>query len=70
MKECIWALSNITAGTENQIAAFLNDQELVNKVFLLANSTNVQIRREALYIFTNLLLTTQINEIKMNCVSR
>ena len=70
MKECMWGLSNITAGSENQIAAFLAEEELVNKVYMLANSTNIQIRREALFIFTNLILTTQMPDVRMNLVAR
>lgn len=68
MKECMWGLSNITAGSEGQIAAFLNEEELVNKVYMLANSTNIQIRREALFIFTNLILTTQNPDVRFNLV--
>lgn len=70
MKECMWGISNITAGSEGQIAAFLNEDELVNKVYMLANSANIQIRREALFIFTNLILTTQVPDVRMNLVMR
>ena len=38
-------------------------------MYLLANSTNIAIRRESLYIFTNLILTTQNAEVRMKCVS-
>jgi hypothetical protein len=59
LKEILWSCSNITAGTEQQIQIFLNHNEILTKVFLLCNSTNLALKREAIYVITNIFTTSQ-----------
>lgn len=56
--EILWTLSNISAGTEQQIRALLNDAELVQKLFNLMEHPIYTIRREAILVITNLISTT------------
>ena len=58
IKEVLWMLSNLTAGSDSHIRAFLNDQVLVNKCIECFGSDSGEIRREAIYIFTNLVTTS------------
>ena len=59
LKDVLWALSNITAGTENQIREFASDQSRFKVIFELMEDINPEVVREATYIITNLLTTVQ-----------
>jgi len=59
MKELLWSCSNITAGTEQEIITFINHKDILDKILLLMNSSNIQVRREAVYVITNILTTMQ-----------
>lgn len=40
VKDILWALSNITAGTENQIREFVSDQSRLLVIFELMENSN------------------------------
>ena len=59
VKECLWAFSNIVAGSEDHIRMFLSADTLVEKILeLMTNNISNEIRREAILTFTNLIVTT------------
>ena len=58
VKNCLWPLSNITAGTEDHIVAFVNHPNLMNQIFYFIKSDNRNIKREALYVICNLFNTS------------
>ena len=59
-KEVLWSLSNITAGTEQQISCFLGSETILEKVFYYATkSQDLELRREAIMVLTNLITTIE-----------
>ena len=63
VKECLWAFSNITAGSEDHIRMFLSCETLVEKILQMMNSLSNEIKREAILTFTNLIATTQNTQV-------
>ena len=57
IKETLWGLSNITASEQNHIKIILENEEMINKVICLINSERMQIKAEALWVMTNLIIT-------------
>ena len=47
----------------------MSHKELFEKSYVLADSVNVEVRKEALFIFTNILLTTTDDQTKLNLIS-
>jgi len=47
----------------------MSHKELFEKSYVLADSVNVEVRKEALYIFTNILLTTTDDQTKLTLIS-
>lgn len=54
----LWTLSNVAAGTYEQINALVDCEELWCKVLTLMSSPDVPVRREATLVVTNLLTTS------------
>lgn len=69
LKELLWCLSNITAGTEEQISAVLNEQECMERVFKIMDSEIKEVAREAIYVVTNLVTTTSNPANNLSLVS-
>ena len=63
IKEALWCLSNITAGSEDQIKSFLEHESIMEKVFRLMLSKTMEIRREATITITNLLTISENTSI-------
>ena len=61
LKDILWCLSNIVAGTENQQMAVLNEEETLNKVIDLLQFDVWLVRREAIFIISNLIQTADSN---------
>lgn len=59
LKTLLWCLSNITAGTKNQIMEVLRNETIVQRVFVLMDYSNREIVREALYVLTNLIYSCE-----------
>ena len=67
IKEIMWCLSNITAGSEQHIHAFLSYKDLVTKVFqLMQNDFCYDLRRESMLVITNLLTTINDTQYHMH----
>ena len=69
IKHCLWPLSNITAGTEEHILAFVNHPNLMNQIYFFLRSTNRNIKREALWVLCNLINTTTSEAIQHHVAS-
>lgn len=52
IKECCWALSNITAGPASHIEAFV-DSEIFNRIIQLTKSYSIDNRKEAVWVLVN-----------------
>ncbi|CDW81557.1 karyopherin alpha [Stylonychia lemnae] len=52
IKESLWALSNITAGTQPQVDKFV-DSPAFDRVLALAKSQNIDHKRESLFVLCN-----------------
>ena len=52
LKECVWALSNVTAGTTPQIDAIMNG-EFLSRLIALCSEGEFEIRKEAAWAVTN-----------------
>jgi len=63
LKESLWTLSNISAGTHDQIKVILNHTNIVNLIYQYMNSESTTVSREAILIITNAISTAQIEEI-------
>lgn len=70
LREILWCLSNITAGTNFQIRKFLENESLVCKVYQCMNSSSAApIQREAAYVICNLINSTDQAELHHHVVS-
>lgn len=54
LKEACWALSNITAGTDEHIVQFMLRKDLIEKLLNLNRVADQMVKSEILWIFTNL----------------
>jgi hypothetical protein len=52
-KECLWALSNISAGSKQQIL-FLFNSGIIKKIFLLCKDLDFNVVQEAVFIISNI----------------
>lgn len=64
IRESLWGLSNITAGTEQQAAAFLAEEDLYRKVINFMSHSHSQLRGEALWTISNLVTTVDSSLLK------
>ena len=55
IKVCLYCLSNITAGTQDNILLFANTVGLLNRVIFFIDSNDIDIKREAFYVICNLI---------------
>jgi len=53
VREALWGLSNITASTPAHVAAFFDESQLLDRVLTLADHSNRDIRKEALFTLCN-----------------
>jgi hypothetical protein len=60
-KEVAWALANLAAGSYHQVEAIL-ESSLLECVLDLLNDMDIQVRREALWIFSNITSNTVIDQ--------
>lgn len=60
IKESLWGISNITAGTLSHIAAFLNEEMLLNRVLVLMTHSNQSVKTEAIYVVCNFINSPSI----------
>ena len=54
----MWGLSNVTAGSNENIESFLMHPKLIGQVFNCIKSDILEIRREATFVITNAITTT------------
>jgi len=59
LKEICWSLSNVTAGSNENIESFLTHPKLLDQVYKCMKSPILEIRREATYVMTNAITTTE-----------
>lgn len=59
MKELCWALSNVTAGSAENIESFAGHPQLLEQTFTCMKSTKMEVRREATYVITNAIATSE-----------
>jgi hypothetical protein len=52
-KEALWALSNTAAGTDEQLTAVLDDDDVMRHVATLAVEAVVNVAKEAVWVFAN-----------------
>ena len=52
IKECLWAVSNITAGPPAHVEQFVRS-DLFDRICVLTESKNLEIRKEALFAVCN-----------------
>lgn len=64
IKETCWILSNIAAGKHKQIQVFL-DNNIMSMVENIIKYANWNIRRECIYIFTNLIANGKPNQVNI-----
>ena len=55
IKEVLWSLSNITAGTQSQVQAFLRDTDLFERIVLLMQFPQESVSDEAIWTMANAL---------------
>lgn len=75
VKESVWMLSNITAGTASQIEAVIRCPGLIQKVIELLESSDHNIQKEACWVISNAtsggneshLLTSLVSSIEPMC---
>lgn len=60
IKECLWAFSNISAGTSDQAKAIL-EAPAFERIIHLAESKNIDNRKEAMWVVANCLTQVDIN---------
>ena len=53
LHKILWGLSNITGGYKNHINAFVQEEELVQRVIILIENQSLVIKSEALYVIIN-----------------
>jgi hypothetical protein len=63
MKEVLWAISNISAGTNDQIRYLIKEEELISNLLKLIDCNSQSIKREVTVVFTNLFTTCTEQEI-------
>jgi hypothetical protein len=63
-REICWILSNIAAGTENQIGSLLNEPNLFDNLVNLLYKSKKEIQREALWVICN--MTKNCNKNQLN----
>ena len=61
--QCLWGLSNIAADSEDHIQQLIAHKELFQKIKLLADSNEASVRREAMFVFTNIILTSKNQQL-------
>jgi hypothetical protein len=54
VKECLWAFSNISAGTGEQAKAII-ESPAFERIMYLAESKNIDNRKEAMWVVANCL---------------
>lgn len=69
IQQVLWSLSNITAGSQDQIYKFVSHENLVQKVFTFLDSDQPQIHREALYVLCNLITTYADSDVHYRIAS-
>jgi len=52
IKECCWALSNITAGPTHHVEKFV-ESTAFDRIIVLTHSTNIDHRKESLWVLCN-----------------
>ena len=57
MKATLWCLSNVCSGTTSHVAAFLQTDGLVEKVFETSRSETISISGESMWTICNLIMT-------------
>ncbi len=53
--EILWVYSNVAAGSDQQIFALVQDEQIRLKIIEFMQSNDLTIKREATYIITNIL---------------
>mmetsp|Transcript_2570 Transcript_2570/g.3748 ORF Transcript_2570/g.3748 Transcript_2570/m.3748 type:complete len:565 (-) Transcript_2570:210-1904(-) len=63
-KETCWLLSNIAAGSHEQIASLLNESSIVKKVVDMAQTAEWEVRKEAIWFVSNIFTGGNDNQIQ------
>ena len=53
LRKYLWGLSNISGGTAEHVAAFIQEEELVQRILILIQHSNIAVKCEALFVITN-----------------
>jgi len=59
IKEVCWCLSNLAAGTPTQ-AVKLIEHSVFERILFQAHHTNLELRKEALYVVSNAIITVDV----------
>ena len=57
IKDILWCFTNIAAGTPEQIGALIGADQIFDKVIALLSFNIWKVRREAVFVFTNIFST-------------
>lgn len=63
MKDVLWTLTNIAAGTAEQQQALISSNDIVQKLVAFLSYDIWAVRREAIFVFTNIFNTTENSDI-------
>jgi len=63
IKDIVWCLSNIVAGSENHRVMFMNEETILQKVIDLLNYKVWIVQREAIFVITNLVVSAENNDL-------
>ena len=53
LSKYLWGLSNISGGTTEHVAAFIQEEELIQRILILIQNKSVAVKCEALFVITN-----------------
>ena len=62
-REICWIISNIAAGTENQISHLLNEPHLFDQIIKLISDSQIKVKREAIWCLCNITKHANLNQI-------
>mmetsp|Transcript_25592 Transcript_25592/g.36056 ORF Transcript_25592/g.36056 Transcript_25592/m.36056 type:complete len:570 (+) Transcript_25592:99-1808(+) len=64
-KETCWLLSNIAAGTHDQISRLLSESSVLKKVVNMAQTAEWEVRKEAIWVVSNIFTGGTDNQVQL-----